>query len=184
MKIRFVSHAKSGSIALCWILLCLGSAGGAPLEQARVSQVIQDVRLLGINAAPRAAVVNDNVSQGMAVRTGVESRAELTFADLTITRIGQNTVFSFKSGTRQVDLKSGAILLQVPKKGEPAQVRTAAVTASISGGTGICSANQGYPTKWVVLEGNGQLCTNSGDCVTVHPGEMAMEQNGQLTQPA
>src|SRR2546430_4716345 len=126
MKKQFANPGKGRPIVLGAIFLCLRLASGAPLEQARVSQVIQDVRLLGTNAAPRPAIVNDNVSQGMAVRTGVESRAELTFSDLTITRIGQNTVFSFKNGTRQVDLESGAILLQVPSKGEPAQIRTAA----------------------------------------------------------
>jgi hypothetical protein len=63
-------------------------ATAARLQQARVSQVIQDVRLLEVRAASHPAALNDKVSFGMAVRTGVESRAELTFTDLTITRPG------------------------------------------------------------------------------------------------
>src|SRR5689334_13607765 len=101
------------SIALCWTPLSFLAmqplTNGAPLQEARISQVMQEVRLLEAHAAPRPAVVNDRVTQGRAVRTGVESRAELTFADLTITRLGANTIFSF-SGTRELNLKSGAIL--------------------------------------------------------------------------
>src|SRR5438105_11633895 len=65
-------------------------------EQARVTQVINDVKLLPNQAAPRPAAVNDEVKQGTAVRTGADSRTELTFANLTITRLGANTVFTFK----------------------------------------------------------------------------------------
>jgi hypothetical protein len=159
------------------------SAQAEPLQEARVSHVIKDVRLLATNAAPRPASVNDNVRQGTAVRTGADSRAELTFSDLTITRIGQNTVFSFKGGSREVTLDSGAILLQVPKGAEAAKIRTAAVTASITGGTALMNANSGYPTKLYIMEGTGELCLNSGECVTAHGGEMVLEDNGQLAKP-
>ena len=60
----------------------------------------------------------------MGVRTGVESRAELTFTDLTITRLGANTIFSFKRGARELDLTSGAILLEVPPNKAPVKVST------------------------------------------------------------
>ena len=62
-----------------------------------------------LQAAARAAIVNDNVGAGTAVRTGTDSRTELTFADLTITRLGANTIFSFNEGARQVDLNGGNI---------------------------------------------------------------------------
>src|SRR4051812_21833081 len=86
---------------------------GEPLQQARVTQVINDVKILPSQAAPRPAAVNDVVKQGTAVRTGGDSRTELTFADLTITRLGANTVFSFKPATRDLSLLSGAVLIQV-----------------------------------------------------------------------
>ena len=63
-------------------------------KDARVTQVIKDVHLLGSKSAPRPATVNDSVGEGTAVRTGGDSRAELTFTDQTITRLGSNTVFS------------------------------------------------------------------------------------------
>jgi hypothetical protein len=159
------------------------TAMAAQLSQARVSQVIRDVRLMPSNAAPRPAAVNDNVVEGTAVRTGVESRTELTFGDQTITRLGQNTVFSFRGDSREVRLDSGAVLMQVPQGGAAAQIRTAAVTASITGGTAMMSSNTGYPTKFLILEGSGQFCTNGGGCITLHGGEMAAEMNGHFAGP-
>src|SRR6478736_3157111 len=76
-------------ITVCRVLFTLIAAtrlaNADPLKEARVSQVIQDVRLLEAHAAPHAAALNDKVTLGSAVRTGAESRAELTFSDLTIT---------------------------------------------------------------------------------------------------
>lgn len=143
MKESFVQIFWRGLIGLFWVFWFL--AGVAPLvtaeqlEQARVSQVIQDVRLLQTHGAPQPAVVNDKVIQGMGVRTGVESRAELTFDDLTITRLGANTIFSFKQGTRELDLTSGAVLLQVPPEKPAVKVSTSAVTAAVTGDSSFCN---------------------------------------------
>src|SRR5262249_33211201 len=117
MKIFLLRSPGSKSMAACWVILLSVSATrlatAAPLEEARVSQVIQDVRLLEAHGAPRPAVVNDKLTLERALRTGKESRAELTFSDLTITRLGANTIFSLKARTREVDLRSGSVLLAV-----------------------------------------------------------------------
>ena len=117
------------------VLMILPSADirAAELQEAQVTQVIQDVRVLPSNASPRPASVHDRVHQDDAVRTGVESRSELTFQDMTITRLGSQTIFSFKGGTRTINLKSGSILLSVPKNSGGGQIKTAAVTASVTG---------------------------------------------------
>ena len=70
------------------------------------------------------ASVSDMVRGDTAVRTGAESRAELTFGDLTIARLGANTIFSFNEDTRTVDLAGGAILLRVPKGSGGAKIQT------------------------------------------------------------
>jgi hypothetical protein len=98
------------------------------LKEAKVTQVIQDVRVLPSNASPRPAAVNDNVSQGTAVQTGVQSRSELTFKDQTITRLGEKTIFSVGEGPRTIDLGSGQFLLYVPKKAGGAKVKMGPVT--------------------------------------------------------
>ena len=105
----------------------------ADLKEAKVTQVIQDVKVLPSNAAPRPAAVNDNVRQGTAVQTGVQSRSELTFKDQTITRLGEQTIFSPGEGARTIDLGSGQILLYAPKKSGGAKVKMGPVTAAITG---------------------------------------------------
>jgi hypothetical protein len=103
------------------------------LKEAKVTQVIQDVRVLPSNAAPRPAAVNDDIRHGTSVQTGLQSRSELTFKDQTITRLGENTIFSVGKGPRTIDLGSGQFLLYVPKNGSGAKVKAGAVTAAITG---------------------------------------------------
>ena len=103
------------------------------LKEAKVTQVIQDVRVLPSGATPRPAAVNDNVRQGTAVQTGTQSRSELTFKDQTITRLGEKTIFSAGEGARTIDLGSGQVLLYVPKKSGGAKVKMGPVTAAITG---------------------------------------------------
>jgi hypothetical protein len=103
------------------------------LKQAKVTQVIQDVRVLPSNASPRPAAVNEDVHQGTAVQTGIQSRSELTFKDQTITRLGEKTIFSVGEAPRTIDLGSGQFLLYAPKKAGGAKVKLGSVTAAITG---------------------------------------------------
>src|SRR5947207_4667591 len=105
------------------------------LKEAKVTQVIQDVKVLPSGAAPRPATVNDNVRPGTAVQTGTQSRSELTFKDQTITRLGEKTIYSPGEGARTIDLGSGQFLLYVPKKSGGAKVKMGPVTAAITGTT-------------------------------------------------
>jgi hypothetical protein len=161
------------------------------LKEARVTQIVRDVKLLPEQASPRPATVNDSVRDGTAVRTGVQSRSELTFTDQTITRLGANTLFSFKEGTRVMDLGEGAMLFQVPKGSGGATIRTAAVTAAITGTTGIgefhhaTSSNPHPVIKWLCLEGVIHLYLTNGskESVELHPGEMEVTDGNKLTTP-
>ena len=86
--------ASLGLVLAVWLP---GDVRADELKEAQVTQVMQDVRVLPSNAAPRPASVKDRIHQDEAVRTGVQSRAELTFTDMTITRLGSQTIFSFKA---------------------------------------------------------------------------------------
>ncbi len=84
------------------ILLFIGAVSPAMAveqKQAHVSQVIQDVRLLEPHGVPRPAAVNDKITEEMGVRTGVQSRAELIFADLTLTRLGRTRFLASNRGS-------------------------------------------------------------------------------------
>jgi hypothetical protein len=179
---------SAGCVLVCFFTFAHLSAvaEAAELRSARVTQIVNEVKLLPGQAAARAAVVNDSISVGTAVRTGVDSRTELTFSDLTITRLGANTVFSFNGEARQIDLGSGAVLVQVPRNGAEAKVRTAAVTAAITGGTGLFESHKGLPTKLLMLEGIGRFYPNGHPELAeiVHGGEMAMmTADGRITRP-
>ena len=175
MKKIFTILMGNGLIATFSIVACflaVTSTNAAPLISARITQIIQDVKLLPSNAAPRPAAVNDDVHQGTAVRTGQDSRTELTFTDKTLTRLGANSVFSFDSGASVFSLGQGSILMQVPPNGSSVKVKTAAVTAAITGGTAIFGT--GPPVKFMVLEGTGTFYPNGHpeETMTLHGGEM------------
>ena len=122
-----------GSLAFALAIWLPTEVNAEELKEAQVTQVIQDVKLLPSNAAPRPAAVSDNVRHGTAVQTGVQSRSELTFKDQTITRLGEKTIFSVGEGGRTIDLGSGQFLLYVPKKAGAAKVKMGPVTAAITG---------------------------------------------------
>lgn len=176
MKMLVAYPKRTGGVAALSIGLCLtmASAGAAVLKEARVTQVIQDVKLLPSQAAPRPAVPGDDVRGDTAVRTGVDSRAELTFTDLTIARLGANTIFSFNEGTRTIALSSGAILLRVPKGSGGAKVQTAAVTAAITGTTVMVEYHPNSYAKYIVLEGTMRLYMKGrlGESILMGPGQM------------
>jgi len=184
MKKSFVQIFWAGLIVPFCVVGAERLVAADQLQQARVSQVIQDVRVLETHGGPRAAAVNDKVTQGMGERTGVESRAELTFTDLTLTRLGANTVFSFKQGAREIDLTSGAVLLQIPPDAPAVKVSTSAVTAAITGGTALFA--KGPPTKFMVLEGIGRFYPTGHPerAATINGGEMmTMTADGRMTKP-
>ena len=131
IKSRFIFAITSLAFALASGLSNQVSADD--LKEAKVTQVIQDVRVIPSNASARPAAVNDDVRHGTAVQTGVQSRSELTFKDQTITRLGEKTIFSVGEGPRTIDLGSGQFLLCVPKKAGGAKVKAGAVTAAITG---------------------------------------------------
>ncbi|PYI42539.1 MAG: hypothetical protein DMC57_06055, partial [Verrucomicrobia bacterium] len=169
-----MSFRVRGFFILGAILAAFACANGAELKEARVTQIVRDVKLLP-NAAPaRLAVVNDPVRDGTAVRTGVESRTELMFSDATLARLGANTIFSFTEGTRNLELTDGAMLLRVPKNAGGAKINTAAVTAAITGTTVMLEFHKNSYVKFIVLEGTGRifLPNRVGESVLIHAGQM------------
>jgi hypothetical protein len=147
---------------------------GAERKQARVTEVIRDVRLLASQAAARPAAVNDPVNEGTAVRTGTDSRAELTFADQTITRLGSNTVFSFGGAVHTYDLGSGAILMTAPKGAGTVKISAGVATCAVSGFTFIWESHAQSWNKGLLIEGDGDiwLNRNPGDHRHMHSRQM------------
>lgn len=163
--------------AICLLGTALGIASllfGAEQKQARVTEVIHDVRLLAGQTAGRPAAVNDTVREGTAVRTGTDSRAELTFMDQTLTRLGANTVFSFGAAARTYDLGSGAILMSAPKETGTVKITTAVATCAVSGFTMISEYHGNTWNKVLMLNGDGyvSLRRNPSDKRHMHSSEI------------
>jgi FecR protein len=101
-----------------------------PFEQAEVTKAINIVSLL-----PQAtrAVPGDIVKGNTGLKTGGDSRAELQFPDLTITRVGSNSLFRFLAGTREMILDSGTLLFSSPAGAGGGTVQAGAITAAVTG---------------------------------------------------
>lgn len=167
-------------------LLCAATAAASPLKSAKITRAVNDVRVYGGEASGRAASVGETVGGTSSVQTGRKSRAELTFTDSTITRLGQNSVFSFRGSSRDVELKQGSVLLQVPKNAGGATIRTATVTAAITGTTSMFEYSPGQWVKLLTLEGTQKLYINGRkDPVLVPAGQMiVMRPDGrEIPQP-
>lgn len=167
------------SIVLPLLALLLVPAfrvGAAPLSEATVTRVVNKVEIIPSNAPPEPASLGEVIRGRTGVRTGGNSRAQLTFTDQTLARLGANTLFSFERGTRELDLENGSILLQVPKGAGGATIRSAPVTAAITGTTIMMEYSPGNPgtVKLICLEGTVRLSLAGrlGESVLVGPGQM------------
>jgi hypothetical protein len=106
------------------------------------------------------------------VQTGTQSRSELTFQDQTITRLGENTIFTVGQGARTVELGSGQFLLYVPKKAGGAKVKMGSVTAAITGTTVLGHVYQSGVVEFTVLEGSACIHLDKyGQAMYVGPGQ-------------
>jgi hypothetical protein len=119
------------------------------------------------------------------VRTGDESRSELTFTDLTIERLGSNTLFTFDRGGRTVHLDSGSVLLRVPKNSGGASMSTSAVAVGVTGTTVILESHAGR-NKLIVLEGSARVSLNKNrsESVNLRGGQMEDVPAGATKLPA
>jgi hypothetical protein len=178
-------------VVLALILAGIVALPAAQLKEARVTEVVKDVKLLPTGSAPRPAAVSDEVRDGTAVRTGLESRSELKFPDQTLARLGANTVFSFNEGTRSLNLQDGAMLLRVPKGAGGAKISSSAITAAITGTTVMVETHpltkKGKDSyyKFIVLEGTARLSLPGqlGESVLVKAGQMIIMPTGAKKIP-
>jgi hypothetical protein len=152
------------------------SIEAGPLTEAHVTKIINDVKIVDPAAGERRARLQDAIRDQIALTTGIKSRSELVFEDNTLTRIGPESYFSFKSGTRDMTLEKGTLLLQVPKGLGGAKIHTAAVTAAITGTTIMMEYIPKQHIKVLVLEGSLRLSVNGrfGDPLLLSPGKMVI----------
>ena len=144
----------------------------ASTNEARVTRIKNHVQLADRKNARRASV-NEIVQEETVVRTGKESRAELGFSDETVVRLAANTAFDFSRGTRGLNLKEGAVLVQAPKEANGARIHAGSVAAAMAGTTIMIEYRPGF-YKFLVLEGTARSYRpgHLGDSVLVRAGQM------------
>lgn len=124
-----------------------------PFSQATVTR-LQNTVTFGETAAKarRAAQAGDVIKADSYLLTESDSRAELKYPDGSIVRIGQNTVFTFEADTRTLQLDKGSLIFYIPKGQGGGTVRTASITAAITGTIGKVA-----PNMIAILEGEIRL---------------------------
>src|SRR3982074_980085 len=156
--------------------LSLQQSAAGPLTSAQITKIINRVRVVDPVKGGHPAIIREVIKDDLGLSTGEKSRSELLFQDNTLTRIGAETFFSFKTGTRDMTLERGSMLLQVPKGLGGAKSGAAAVTAVITGTTIMMEYVPHVYIKVIVLEGSLRLSRNgtSGDSVVLHAGKMVI----------
>src|SRR4051812_38404084 len=154
-------------IASTLVLLGAGRSLAATFSTATVTKVEHDVFLgerQGDKSVTRAAAANDVMQARHFLKSENASRAELQYPDGTVVRVGQNTVFTFDSGSRTLTLDHGSLLFHIPKNSGGGTIKTASLTAAITGTAGKVSDN-------VIAIVEGQVTLAGGQIV--HAGDFA-----------
>ena len=171
-------------------LLCVASAS-TPFSSATVTQVENRVAYgdrRGDRSQTRPAAVSDVVRASNFLRSESNSRAELQYPDGTVVRIGQNTVFTFDADSRTLSLEKGSLLFHIPKGAGGGTIKTASLTAAITGTAGKVSDN-----IIAIIEGTVKLIPsgrlvhqfefarrNADGSITIAPFDPARANDGAL----
>ena len=145
----------------------------AQFTQSAVTEIIKDVNILpAVTRTGTPAQLNQVVKAPDMVRTGADSRAELTAPDKTITRVGANTVFAFESTERVLNLQKGSLLFHSPRGAGGGTIKSGGASAAVLGTTLIVSASTEGGFKVILLEGRGRVTPPKGRSVALHAGQM------------
>ncbi len=162
---------------------CQCSGGAAPLTESTFTEIINDVATVSTAGNASPAKVSDVLKAPERVRTGPQSRAELTAPDQSITRIGANTIFSFADNGRTLNLEQGNVLFHAPKGQGGGTIKSAGAAAAVLGTTIIVSATPDGGFKVILLEGSGTVTLPNGNSATLHGGQLVFVLPGGTLSP-
>src|SRR4026209_263451 len=151
----------------------LAQLQAAPLTESPVTEIVKEVNVLPPGAAsPTPAKLNALVKAPERVRTGAESRTELTAADRTITRLGAHTAFAHETAGRVINLERGSILFHSPKGAGGGTIKSGGASAAILGTTLIVATTPDGGFKVIVLEGRARVTLPNGRQSNLDAGQM------------
>ncbi len=170
---------KPKLLLLGFFCACL-PAFAAPLTESTFTEIVKDVNVVtATTKTAQPAAVNELVKAPDLVRTGPASRAELTAADQTITRVGANTVFSFEPTGRDINLEKGNVLFHSPAGKGGGSIRSGGAAAAVLGTTLIVSSTGDGGFKVILLEGKGTVTLPNGKTTTLKAGQLVFVLPGQ-----
>jgi hypothetical protein len=100
-------------------------------------------------------------------------------------RLSTNTTFSFRNGSRSLNVTAGSVLVQAPRHLLSSRIEVPQVGAVVSGTTAVFE-NHGNVFKLMVLQGTGRVYRpgHFGESILVRPGQLLIGQPGAaLTDP-
>jgi hypothetical protein len=152
----------------------------APLTESTFTEIVKEVSVVPqTTKTAQPAKVSEVIKAPDLVRTGPESRAELTAPDQTITRIGANTVFSFEPNGRNMELEKGSVLFHSPKGKGGGTIKSGGAAAAVLGTTLIVVSTGNGGFKVILLEGKGTVTLANGRTVTLKAGQLVFVLPGQ-----
>jgi hypothetical protein len=136
--VHLPNQLRTHLIALASTVVAAATASAVtPYTQATVSRYQNKVSYGDtIAKARRPAQTGDVIKAEKYLLTETDSRAELKYEDGSIVRVGQNTVFTFEANTRTLELEKGSLIFYIPKGSGGGTIRTASITAAITGTVG------------------------------------------------
>ncbi len=145
----------------------------ATIDRAVLTEVVNSVRV--IEPATKkigGAKAQQEFNAPNILRTGADSRAEMISSDQTVTRVGQNTVFSFEPNSREVDLEKGSILFQSQSGKGGGMIKTPSASAAVLGTTLIVTTTKNGGFKVLLVEGKGRVKAADGTVRTLNGGQL------------
>jgi len=149
------------------------NAAEVVIEKATLTEVVNNVSIIDRSSKKTSgAKVQQVLNAPNFLRTGADSRAELIAPDQTVTRVGQNTLFSFQQDSREINLEKGSLLFQSPSGKGGGTINTPAASAAVLGTTLIVTTTKNGGFKVLLLEGKGRVKPASGPAKTLKSGQM------------
>jgi hypothetical protein len=171
-------------------LSALIARAAVPFSEATVTRLQNKVSFgeqRGGESVTRPAAVQDVIKARNFLLTEQDARAELQYADGSIVRVGQNTVFTFEADSRTLSLTKGSFIFYVPKGQGGGVIKTPSLTAAITGTVGKVSTNM-----IAIIEGSLKLSSgrvvvagqfvrrNADNTLTIDWFDPATAQEGKL----
>jgi hypothetical protein len=141
------------------VFVPLIAAAAIPFDSATVTVAHNRVSIGKTEGGEgRTAKVSDVIRAKDYLMTDTDSRAELTFADSSIVRVGQNSVFNFEAASRTLSLRKGSMIFYVPP-GNGGEIKTPSLTAAITGTLGKVASER---VRELIAILRGKLATKWG----------------------